>query len=454
MRWSYLLLFAAATLHADPSLRPAPFESHSAGYAVTSAGSVVDEEGASLTLSALEKPKQFGTAIAHADASPALMQRVTLSGELRTTAAAGGASLWVRIDGGKKMLVLENGARNTLRGDAGWTPRSITLPVPPNATEVVFGVMLLPGGGSVEVRHLRLTLAPLSTAPASPAAEKLLDEAISIVQKNAIRAKDVDWSAHEPEIRAFAAGAEQPSDVYVAIRYVLTLLNDGHSNFLPPAQTKAYAEGGADNPTPEFRATKDMGYIAIPGYSGTSPTAGRAYALRMFAALQQAPAARCGWIIDLRTNSGGNMYPMLNGLEPFLGVQTLGFFVKPSAKVAWPSPHSLPVAPPPQLMPLASAWVAVITGPRTASSGEIVAIAFRGRSHTRSFGQPTAGLTTGNAIFKLSDGSSIALTVSVDADRTGRVYGGKLDPDEVLDDAAVMEAAGKWLRDSSGCQGR
>lgn len=449
MRLGWFLLFAA-TLHADTTLQPTPLETHSPDYAIASTGSVVDADGASVTLSAKDKPKQFGTAIAHADATPARMQRVTLSGELRTTAAAGGASLWLRVDHEKKMLILDNGAQNAIRGDADWTARSITLPVPSNATEVVFGVMLLPGGGSVEVRHLRLTVAPLSTAPIAPDAKKLLDEAISVVRNNALHAKDVDWAAREPEIHAFAAGAEETSDVYPTIRYLLGLLGDGHSFFQPPAQTKAYAAGGADNPKPEFRAQNDVVYISIPGYGGTDPTAARAYALYMFKALQQtAPSARCGWIIDLRNDSGGNMYPMLNGLEPFLGDGTLGFFVTASRKDSWRAPTA--TAPSPLLMPLRSAWVAVITGSHTASSGEIVAIAFRDRPNTRSFGHPTAGLSTANEGFKLSDGSNIVLTVAVDADRTGRVYGGKLDPDETVDDATVLDAASKWLRDSSGC---
>jgi len=445
------LLLLAATVNAATALQPTPFASHTLDYVLTSStGSVVDEEGASLTLSAQGKPKKFGTAIASADAAPAVMQRVTISGELRTIAVAGRASLWLRVDGGKRSLALDNGIPNAVRGDADWTRRSITLPVPANATQIVFGVLLQEGGGSVDVRHLRLTLSPLSTAPPSPAANKLLDEAISIVRKNALHAKDVDWTAREPEIRALAAGAQQPSDVHGAIKYLLTVLGDGHSFFMPPAETAANAKGGADNPMPAIAARNDVVSIAMPGYSGTDPAAARAYALRMFKALEESSAsARCGWIVDLRSNGGGNMYPMLNGLKPFLGDDRLGYFVTSTQKQPWET-RGL-VKPPTQLMTLRSAWVAVITGPHTASSGEIVAIAFRGRSHVRSFGQPTAGLTTANRGFKLSDGSSIALAVSVDADRTGRVYGGKLDPDEVVDDTAVLDAASKWLHESSGC---
>ena len=51
--------------------------------------------------------------------------------------------------------------------------------------------------------------------------------------------------------------------------------------------------------------------------------------------------------------------------------------------------------------------VAVLTGPHTASSGEAVAIAFRGRPHTRSFGATTAGATTSPNSYRLTDGATI-----------------------------------------------
>ena len=107
-------------------------------------------------------------------------------------------------------------------------------------------------------------------------------------------------------------------------------------------------------------------------------------------------------------------------------------------------------------------WVAVLTGPRTASSGEAVAISFKGRPRTRSFGQPTIGLSSANGTFPLPDGAMILLTTAIEADRTGKQYGEKVDPDEIVPapaasappansiDDATMAAAIAWLRRSCG----
>ena len=78
--------------------------------------------------------------------------------------------------------------------------------------------------------------------------------------------------------------------------------------------------------------------------------------------------------------------------------------------------------------------VAVLTGMQTASAGEAIVVAFRGRPTTRSFGLYTAGVPTGNAGFTLSDGALIALTAAVFADRTGQTYDDRIYPDELVDE--------------------
>jgi C-terminal processing protease CtpA/Prc len=165
----------------------------------------------------------------------------------------------------------------------------------------------------------------------------------------------------------------------------------------------------------------------------------------------------CGWVVDLRPNTGGNMWPMLAGLKPFLGNAGLGTFESPTgSSPPWIAGQGVGVEPPLSLDVLQSSWVVVLTGPRTASSGEAVTIAFRGRPRTRSFGQPTAGLSTANGTFPLPDGAMILLTTAIEADRTGRRYGEKVDPDERVDaatgsDDTTLSAATQWLRQSSGC---
>ncbi|MFC7519438.1 S41 family peptidase [Xanthomonas populi] len=178
----------------------------------------------------------------------------------------------------------------------------------------------------------------------------------------------------------------------------------------------------------------------------------RAYETSLTTALDQAAAqASCGWIVDLRHNTGGTMWPMVNRLHALLGNAALGSPVDAAGKQSpWrarsaqrstASPDGLQTDRP----------VAVLIGPRTASAGEMVAISFRGRANTRSFGQPSASQTTGNRSVELPGGGVLAIASTYTQDRSGHRIDGRLQPDVVLDpQAEAAEAAAHWLR-LQGC---
>jgi hypothetical protein len=89
--------------------------------------------------------------------------------------------------------------------------------------------------------------------------------------------------------------------------------------------------------------------------------------------------------------------------------------------------------------------IAILLGPRTMSSGEMVAIALAGRSNSRTFGAATAGYTTGNAVHKLSDGALLILTETRVADRAGIPVLGPIIPDESVGLEAAPNQALGWL---------
>ncbi|MCS3530406.1 S41 family peptidase [Chryseobacterium sp. JUb7] len=138
-----------------------------------------------------------------------------------------------------------------------------------------------------------------------------------------------------------------------------------------------------------------------------------------------------GWIVDLRFNTGGNSEPMLLALYDFLGNNVVwgsldvnkkptdkmklsnGTYIYNSKKLSYINPKG-------EL--LDNAKVSVITGLMTASSGEITALAFRGRPNTLLIGETTLGYTTGNMQVKLPFDFDMALTSSYNSDRNGIYY--------------------------------
>jgi C-terminal processing protease CtpA/Prc len=195
----------------------------------------------------------------------------------------------------------------------------------------------------------------------------------------------------------------------------------------------------------------------------TLPGTNDPVAVDYIAALQGAITAHeragaCGWIIDLREETGGNMYPMLTGLAPLLGPTPWGGFRDPEGKLSvWTLEADRAVEIPADAFPRTPeaagplAPVAVLLGPDTNSAGEAVAIALAGRPNARSFGTATSGFSTGNSSIGLTDGAQLVITTVYEMDRTGRVVHGPVQPDQPTRADQAERAAIVWLA-GLGCR--
>jgi C-terminal processing protease CtpA/Prc len=273
-----------------------------------------------------------------------------------------------------------------------------------------------------------------------------------------------------------AASAKTPADTYGAILYALGQLQqagDVHTGFVNAFTAKLQAQGGAAiggatrTPSPTVSLVdRKLGFIVVPaiGSPYTSPNAHRysSTALSHMAALQTR-GHPCGWIVDLRQNTGGDDYPMLLSVAPILGDGHLIGFTGRKGFTYWTSYRNntlsedgITETAPVKVANFAPApAVAVLTGPLTVSAGEVVAVAFRGRAHTKSFGAATAGATTAPQTYRLADGAEMHFAVVWYVDRHGIVYKHPLKPDFAFPDSAlastVEQAATKWLLSTTAC---
>lgn len=331
----------------------------------------------------------------------------------------------------------------------------------------------------------------------SAAAHSYVEQVLDLMQNNALNRKTIDWAAVRRETLDRAQNAQNTVDTYPAIAYAFSQLKEHHSflqlpDSLPYKQKEALEEELAkisgkvqstSNHSPFFPSKQMQGHIDRAGNKAFAhlvvPICVGEYAdwpkntpyFEKFVAQlhdlvktlqEQKPD---GWIIDLRGNSGGDMWPMLAGIAPLLGDGKLGSFedqtgdqwyaengkiVSVSGKEKTTQAEvKQPLFTLPEL-PL----VAVLFDRDTASSGEAVAISFAGRSRERSFGEHSAGYSTSNNMHGLPDGAALFLCEGVELDRTGKRYPDGLEPDlkasdpesrVVEDKDPVLQAAEKWL---------
>lgn len=333
-----------------------------------------------------------------------------------------------------------------------------------------------------------------------PAIRSYIDEVFALLLTHALRRDAVDSVALRAEAEDRLRATATIPETYPTIRLLLERLGDHHSYFITPDDAESAADKHPQTPPSGHLITMEtvestaatrsetlplgnhvapetvknattrseippsghlIAYIAVPSIDGDGATA-QSYAEQMQTLIRTFDTGgSAGWVVDLRGNTGGNMWPMLAGLGPLLGDGELGAFVYPDGATesweyragkatldGWPmltiaSPHTLAHAAPP---------IAILQEARTRSSGELVALAFHGVPHTRTFGMPTAGVPTANAPFLLSDGAVIMLTVARGADRLGNAFDAPLGPDHPIPQDDVyeatdhaMQAASSWL---------
>lgn len=300
--------------------------------------------------------------------------------------------------------------------------------------------------------------APTSTAQSSAAVTTYLNSIIDIAQRNSINRTTIDWAAYRAAVFADAGAAQAVGELTPAIRTAITLLRDGHTSYRSAAGTTIFVSLRSCNAPPVQSQTwpANIGYVQVGAFSGTTAEA-NAFARQIQDTIAAADKdTLVGWVVDLRSNGGGNMWPMVAGLGPIVGDGQLGYFIGPTgSETLWEYRNGTSISGgvavttvnPPYIVKRQQPRVAVLSDNRIASSGEATLIAFRQRPNTRSFGQPTCGLSTANSTFTLSDGATLNITTAVMADRLKNRFGDSIPPDEVIQDPAeTVRRAVDWLQ--------
>ena len=265
--------------------------------------------------------------------------------------------------------------------------------------------------------------------------------ALGHVERQALYVDRVDWPAARAALAAAADRGTTTADLHDHLRAVLRDACGPHGGL-----STATGRPPADRRLPSARLAGDVGVLVLPACPGDAGSV-RGYTVAGGRALRRlGPAAR--WSVDLRGNGGGSMWPMLAVAAPLLrGDGVLGAFVDRDGRRTpwwlrrrrvgtgrWASARSRG----PLHLP---GPVAVLTDARTASAAEAVTIAFHGLPGVRSYGAPTAGLSSSNVTVRLPDGALLHITSARLADRTGAVHEGALRPDVPTEDALAAALA-------------
>ena len=323
------------------------------------------------------------------------------------------------------------------------------------------------------------------SAQQADSVKRLIDTVLAFGKKNSLYRDQVNWKKVEDSVRFSAATATTFKQVLPAIQLFYQLLGDYHG-FM--TYDKKYY-GWRRNEQPLSKTThaalikkmkdgyqlkkqmlaKRYGYLLVPDNNPTHPGDVNKIARQIRDSLAALDLRKIkGLVIDLRLNPGGDMFAMIGGLTNLFESGKLGSFVYPGTgkEETWGiasrngvdrvySGTDTACTVTRRGKSLADVKIVVLIGPNTGSSGEALAISFKGRKNTWFIGENTSGYTTANDSFQFTNKIGVFMASSVEADRNGKVYLDHVKPDQQIiggddfdqpkNDIKVI-AALKWLK--------
>jgi len=264
---------------------------------------------------------------------------------------------------------------------------------------------------------------------------------VALLDAQALYADTPEWKAKKKEVLSALKSVSTMDDAHSAVQDAANVAGGKHSFLQAPVKDTASYEEFA----PEVKMLEEgIVHIVLPAHSGVK-VSDSLYIHRVLGPLQEYADAK-GVIIDLRGNTGGNMYPMITAVSPLLPDGVIIKFksrkrVMPISLEYVTSSYRIPAM---AKFP-ASTPTAILTDDHTASSGEATLLCFRGLDNARTFGAPTAGYASANVTHLLADGYQFAITRSCDMARTGEVFcDDPIEPD--VSTQTPLEDAITWIQ--------
>lgn len=392
----------------------------------------------------------------------------TLRGRIRTRDIATSATLFAILEGPEGRIFMDDMRDRVVAGNTDWGEYSVYIPASQEARLLTVGALVI-GSGTAWFDDLELTQSREASNTEGDARDYVL-EALSIMRENYLHADEVDWE----RIRDRGLGAltdnASMDQARAAVSMMLEALDDPHVGISRPQSS----DKGGDEMTEPLEhvnvemASETIALLRVPSVPGSTTEEARTrFAQSAHERLRSVDSPDlCGWIVDLRYNTGGNMWPMLAAVGPIAGPGVLGQFRGPedSEVTEWiyrdgaalvvsesesTERTSIPAEPFQPANP--DLPVAVLVSGNTSSSGEATAISFIGRDRTRLFGSRTGGLATANNGYPLSDGVRVILPIGYMADRHGNIHHPHVEPDEDVSPEQALDRAVNWLQDQPGC---
>lgn len=305
-------------------------------------------------------------------------------------------------------------------------------------------------------------------------AKQIVDSVIFYAKAIALNSAKLNWDSIGARMHEKAYDVKSVTDLKKTLEFLLTSLGDNQALFYDRI-TNAKLATHPGNKAPNVLADAGLLHfemlehnirylrlVAVPTGKNLQEEAEKI----RFAVDSLMKGDAHSWIVDLRFTADGDINPLLAGVAPILDEGLIATTVDNAGKiqdmytvhnanlyinqvrVGKFAPHNTD---------LRNAKVAVLTSRYTSGAAEVLAIALRGKKHTRIFGETTAGNVFGLTTIRVSRDVGMQLSKTLFVNKKGIEYRHPLDPDKQIpfirtdskSDDAIKEAM-HWLRSEQG----
>ncbi len=280
-------------------------------------------------------------------------------------------------------------------------------------------------------------------------------EVLNLMKEHVVTRDQVNWRLLKSDLDSIERPFTRDS-LREALTLILKRADTGHTFYKSAVEPKFVMqrkfECVATNTYDLPIIPRHIGYLRVNSFNASSEKTKLHYIKGLRDEInRQKDRDTKAWIIDLRYNKGGNMWPMLAGIAPLLSNGVHGYFVKPDgSKTAWGTydgqsflNNQFMVGIEKSSVGDANMPIAVLSSEQTASSGESLLVAFEDKPNIRSFGKPSCGMSTANRQFNLSNGATLNITTATMASKNGKLFGGRIAVDE--SSTRPVEDAIQWI---------
>ncbi|GGI23079.1 S41 family peptidase [Pedobacter mendelii] len=290
---------------------------------------------------------------------------------------------------------------------------------------------------------------------------------VNVFKTKSINKRKIDWDMFEREVLKSAIISKDS-----AIITSLTLNNNPHTFFL---KGKKILKGNYALNIPidtchlfgnlNKNLLENIGYVRVDGFNTNTSESYRKDTLSsnyindiVNSIRKQDRDNLRGWIIDLRYNSGGDMWPMLVATTPFLLPSILGSFKEENRNLTWRLDNNeiwlgdnsqnirLGVGKIKYKIINKNAKIAVLINHRTKSAGEAIVLALKSLNNVKLFGLQTHGFATSNETIYFGNKEVLVLTTGFMADLKGQTYPNGISPDVSTCSMKMLNyELNKWL---------